>query len=541
MNVKKSNKLVLYSFLLVSVVLLITYSMIPISFDTNDDVSLMYTLAGYKSGEGIASCIFSNVIYGYWITLLYRFMPNIPWYTVNQMVLIGLSLIVIAGIFIGNKARKRKLSGILCFIILYFCVYLYPTSILQFSTTPAIIGSAACLLILSYDTKDEKRVILLKQALSIFLLVWSYLYRSFSGYVCIVYFIVCVLVNYFKNKDNKVIITCLMALLLIGTGYTVNITAQKGEQWEQYLAFHKERTMFTDYGHPSFDEAETLYTEVGWDRELFKLADQWFFLDDRINTSNLKYINTFKVEKEMNLSQIKQTLKSFIRPHKTVIVIELFVFALLFLILQFKSRNYRLMAWLFTVCCGGMFCYLCLIGRLPFRSFQVIFIPLMTVLFYYLSKSNLKIISYNLKVVIVLITTVILSLQFKQVYLHSTEKQSQEKAELEKYCMEHLDNLYIYDITLALNGSPFIVYGEKKPYNVIFWGGSSIYSPIYYEQLKANRRWRLSSKDFLDENIFFLSKNSSVNYLLDYLKKKEGAKGVKIVGNVNDIYIYHFY
>ncbi len=117
----------------------------------------------------------------------------------------------------------------------------------------------------------------------------------------------------------------------------------------------------------------------------------------------------------------------------------------------------------------------------------------------------------------------------------------QTKIKVEQYAIENPDNLYVYDYSLALAGDPFVTYEDGKPYNLTFWGGSGMYSPPYYDQLRANGREEFYSDSFLDDNVFFIGSQEPDAELIDYMKSEFSEKiSTQIVYEGDGFIVYQF-
>jgi hypothetical protein len=106
-------------------------------------------------------------------------------------------------------------------------------------------------------------------------------------------------------------------------------------------------------------------------------------------------------------------------------------------------------------------------------------------------------------------------------------------------------------LTTAVS-SPFKVFGERKPVNLMFWGGWNHFSPNWYEQLRCNGIDKLDYKSFLNDNVFLMSSwdidiNYQYNAFFAYMGNKfSDVEGYfNVVGefpyNTGTIYVYKFF
>ena len=144
-------------------------------------------------------------------------------------------------------------------------------------------------------------------------------------------------------------------------------------------AFGSAMSGYTDYPHPSFDEAPSRYEEVGWDEELSELVDQWFMMDERVNTETLTALNEQSTSSIDNLlSDPVNTVGSRLYDTAKPIPIAYFVLLLGIAVVALAlspSRWERVTIWLICVAVVVLLGYLLLRGRLLERAAYAVTIP----------------------------------------------------------------------------------------------------------------------------------------------------------------------
>lgn len=143
MAARERHRLLL-STIIVLALLLLTWSLIPIVFETNDDSFMMGYLAGAWTGKPEADTIFSLFLWGRIVSALYVVNAGIPWYTLIFLALIFLSLTAVCYCLMVSFPKWGE--GVFC--LLYFCMFLYYTVLLQFTMVSAYCGAAALSLLL---------------------------------------------------------------------------------------------------------------------------------------------------------------------------------------------------------------------------------------------------------------------------------------------------------------------------------------------------------------------------------------------------------
>ncbi len=522
------------SIFIVLILLSTTYVFCPIGFETNDDTGMLMFVTGAKTGTPTEATIFANVLWGYFLSNLYRFSEKIPWYIITYILLLGAVLTIICRccleIFdgdnekgdLGSSRNNYSVSawGGGVFIALYLSLFCYSSVLFQLTTMAAFCGIGAILLMKLYPAGNCRTymgvMILLFFADTIrpkmgFMVTWAFVLMFISMWV---------LNRRFPNGKYPLLAFSVQVIV-----YYVNFFYEKVNGWETFRRYHAARAAWKDYPHLSFEQAPQIYEQAGWTEQLFNCAERWFFMDRHINVETFEAINEAN-HLVLTVSSFFQRL--FIAVIKIYNATAQFRVALLLLFLGFavcvvhciwKNRiNLSLIIFIIMFLPFLILLYFGFVGRMPYRvAFSVVMLFLMPLLFclvdYYhgYMQSNRQGIKYI--VAILLLCLSLISVKSSQgmanmLYVEANKEQRlssiQGKKRVEKYAMDHPDNIYIYDISLALWGSPFQVYPGKKPYNLTFWGGSGMYSPPYYEQLRANGLETLYSEQFFAKNIYFL-------------------------------------
>lgn len=137
------------SLVTIFVVSVLQYLWIPIRFETNDDSAIMYMVAGYLLGTPFEGTIYTNVIYGYILREAYTISPNIAWYTIFHLLFIFVSccFILKSLLKICRKNDRPIWMPLGLYFVFHMLAIIYPSIMLQFTTTPAVLGTAASMTI----------------------------------------------------------------------------------------------------------------------------------------------------------------------------------------------------------------------------------------------------------------------------------------------------------------------------------------------------------------------------------------------------------
>ena len=108
------------------------------------------------------------------------------------------------------------------------------------------------------------------------------------------------------------------------------------------------------------------------------------------------------------------------------------------------------------------------------------------------------------------------------------------------YITSNPNKIYVYDMAINNNYHAFLTYPDNKPYNMLFYGGSTIYSELWYLQLQVNGLENDVYSDlFLKDNVYYISNECDTIY--QYLSNIYGNVNCEIIENLNpEIQVYKF-
>lgn len=553
-----------FSLCFVAILLFATYAAFPIMFETNDDSGILYSIAGYRTGAPESTTIFTNVMYGFFISRFYILMPTIDWYTTAHILFIFISCTMILKSMLKMAARGKGFPWvpILLYLALHATAFLYYSVFLQFTTTPAMLGSAACTVAVTLFSGESRRERIFDIIVIVFLLFFSYIMRPSSGQAMLIYFGFVLIMKLlflrcqaatFKHYGTFIVVA-LSVVGCITLAKTAQVVSESQNGMKEFRTYHRERADFKDYDHMTFTEAPEVYQEIGWDLQIYALTDDWFFLDRRITQENFATINAYTQDKLMpNIESVKETFFTLFKQHIIAhlgLACLLVTFLLSFL-LGMKHKNY--IQVLYAVLLLGGFLsaclYLCYQGRFPLRVYFLVLLPALTLIMLQLAtqlqvKNRIEPGQRRQGIVAILATLAVVmvcSCYFAvSQQVHTVDKEGiRKRMEAEQYAIQHPNDIYIYDNSMAYSTRPFAVYSDVKPVNYIFWGGSTMYSPLYYGQLAANGLNELYADSFLKPNYYYVSLGHANPTLTEYMQTQYDANCIWI-DEFDGVNIYQF-
>lgn len=527
----------LFSAALVTFLLTVTWALIPITFETNDDEFLMYYLSGAKTGKPEADTTQIFFLWGKIVSSFYRITGAIPWYTLIFLALIVLSLVAVCYCVVVSFPEW----GGSLFCLLYFSMFLYYSVILQFTMVSAFCGIAAVSLLLIGQKEEKRKNIIIKN-----ILIFSFMFcciniRSSVGYLTLGHavFAICleVLRYLFKTADRQKIKNMIVSFIVIFAAAVLSITVnnihKSLDEQEAFWEYSAERVSFTDYSKLDYESNKDLFDKIGWSEEFYKLVQNWFFMDEAVNTETLRQINERNGHRSIHVGR---TLIHERFP-KTEFQVKAWVLLLIFLfadaVMHRAGRCRRMVSFLWLFVWFAETQYFGYRGRIVERVLEACtLLAVMPSILGAAENSSVTEARKKNRTENLIISGVALALGITctcypfggYVWAKASSLAcSEEKkrwADIEDYAIAHQENVYIHGCSIVGGSSPFRVYTEGLPYNLIFWGGTFYNLPIYYEQIEKNGFEQIFMEDFFEENVYFIASEMPDKHLSNVMKEK---------------------
>ena len=337
----------------------------------------------------------------------------------------------------------------------------------------------------------------------------------------------------------------LLVLALSAGSFFINRAAHLSANGAEYETFFKWREQFSDFSRDSYSENPELYATVGWDQDLYLLADSWCYLDDRVNADTLRTIS--ESSRHPGPAEAVSLFTGFFRTCPEAVRMGLLLLLLLILLLLGHPDPAALWTGIGTVLgCLLLTGYLCLTGRILLRSFQVICIPAAFVL------TDL-ILSFpfprNIPSACAGAAVCAGCLVFGLVQAHGLRVNSPKDMlaasdTVLSYASQHRDTALITDPFSAPDIHAFRVYPDGSyPDNLISWGGCDFYSRSSRTQLRNNGVLALDETLFFEPSVRFLTREGSAQEtrLIRYLSGKYPGLSIEVTDRIGEEYaVYRF-
>ena len=549
---------------------LVLYRMGPGIFYVGDDTLIQQILSGSATGgDPSAYTVFVGFGLSWILTLLFRILPQIPWWSFFSFAAISFALGVINRCIFGffklmktgdkDLSKSKVISVVILSAIACMAVGVGICSIvilqIQFSYTAMICGSGTIVSMGYYLERyflfetDEDKIQRIGSIVLIFVLtVLSISIRQDVGLITLAFcfalwVVLCVCSSGLKSRDNKTIkrfawkgikaplmgiAPCIAVTLVL----IISALAYSAPGWQEFAKVNNARSDFVDYQRGSYEENRAVYEEVGWDKDLYTLVRRLYFIDPDVNGDTLSYVN------EQTLSSVRHqnAITAFLSrtgpfADKNVNSLTILTSATLvgYLIIA-KQRRFRIAGVLLFVLSGALLCYLGLIGRLIVRAVIPVIILALFCLWTGLfcscieeSRANAKAISnkqviVSKAVLVVYLFACLIPFHYALAAVTSSQdainraQGNQTVRLVDDYIQEHSTDIFIFGGSKYQDSD---VSNSYDPANKLYWGGWRYFAPWYQDALAAAGFPKsFSESDFLLENVYFVSLDDSSADLL---------------------------
>jgi len=518
------------------------------------------------------------------------------WYSIVHVVFIFVSQVMILKSFMKIAVRMNvsQIVSVSLYVALFAFFLFYNTAALFFTTTPAMIGAAACVLAASLYQGESKRARIVDIVTIVALLFFAYIIRRRSGMGVIPFFSVViglkVIVSLIgkeelKHKLRQICSYAIIGICLVTTFFVVreidsHLSNYNGMR--DFREFNSPFARFFNFPSVSYDDAPELYASIGWDRELPILVNSSFILDERITAENIRILNEYQRANQVDLPLLYRVNRAvglartfvmnnvFARSAVTVFILVVIAHlaVLVKCVITDKSDRWKFaLHILFALAiAGGFFASLLWLGlgglsadaiggRINVWAFVVPLMPAAGLLFWHIMYTWVPILQCGVKkyfpitlIACFVIGFYFVNVPFRVIYDNANSpvriSRGEQRLAMERYAIDNPDNIYIFDAYLQEFGAGvpvFTTYGEERPVNLIKWGVDSFPSENNSVFI-ANGLDGLSAGDLLQPNFYFLPHDIShvvTEAFFRYMENRYNATPV-IVDVFDGIYVIDF-
>ena len=566
-------------------------------FLTNDDASIQDALAGNRTGEPYPFHPFISPLLGMAMCCVYRIFPGHPWWFFysHALVIVG---IVLTGFVLMKVLKAAGLIQPLAFsFVLLFDLtfFIHPVMSLSFTIVPGVLGAGVTGLLALYGMRWSR--LSLVGVCAITTIVCG-CHRAQCGVVTCAYLCVALFACLLKELDNAgdavspeenparkrrilrsvshylpAVVACVTIAFAIPP---YNDAVMARESSPDYLAFNTARVRFNDYPHDSYDSNPALFQEIGWDRDLYKLARDWFFMDDAVNLETLEHIeqgSTIQAH-PANLEEMGHRTLALIGEKQLIseFVLCAVCFCVCTAVLRLRHDTFGILAFAADVLLTLLLiCAQIYMGRALYRSVVIVLfhavVLMLSIAFWTVdgggtcgvAKDDSSTKGYVYKCLVVVLLA-LCPASFAMLWGTVNGKTSRAYAEmteaacsLRDYLYAHPDNLYVRKPSLVNSVNPFILSAREAPHNYAFWGGAEWKSGLNLRELSIAGVERPNAELFMRDDVYVMSEiepkivedhldepDTPLFCLFRHLRDHYGATRIEYVDTVyeGNVYVY---
>ncbi|HNW87387.1 MAG TPA: hypothetical protein PLP25_07275 [Candidatus Limiplasma sp.] len=563
----------IFSALTVLLLLAGVFAFSDITFDTNDDCTIISIAAGYLTGAPDAATVYTSYGYGRLLAALYGWIGALPWHT---LLLIAVNALADMALLVGclslcaNKGA-RFYHGLLAFLALFFGVLLEYTAQLQFTAVSGVAFAAALVLASTLPANAGRKLKISRSALAaLFATVSLGLRPNVALMLCpmaILFAAGCLLRR--APQRRWVALTCAGLTALVVAGYAAD-GALYGRQtgWQAFQDFDSQATQLLDYQAQPISSAryEAALKAAGWTVELGGMVRNWYFWDRRVDTAHLKALNQSLAQSATQtgflgrVASVARATASIVKRYP-VYRWNLLGWGLAALIAAIAALAHR-RRWLaaqLAVHFGYLLALIAyfygVLGRYPLRLAFAAAVPfyalLLPVLADALAVSSLdrpllkvgKRLGAGMLAALALGAGLCLSLDgVRGLSARNAQPTGNRNAALSNavnaYVSQHSDTLYFTDFCEDFD--PFAQYAPGSLQNLIYWGSGVTRSPAAYRQMSAWGLTELDARHFFDGSVALLltGGESARERLAQYLTADYGLQSLTVAEQADGFTVY---
>jgi hypothetical protein len=338
------------------------------AFETGDDVGMMFTASGIRTGEPSEYLIYTNILIGKILKFMYMYVSSINWYSVYLYLTHFLAMLVICYSILRLNFRWMSILQYL-FLFIFFEYTLLMN--LQFTTTASLVAlSGVCLLITSLQIKGKKAWFYV--VLSALLFGSAGLIRVNVFYLILLLAVPFLLLKFRETKIVKIPVFLVLSFLLFTAFVQYNNNYySKDLHWKEYTENRVSRSRLFDFPKFVYNErSKPVYTKIGWSENDFLVFKYGFNYDREVySTEKLAFLDK-NLRNQRNFKQTLKVLFNAMTSNGLLICVSLICLLLSMIYVPKKQRKfvYSIFFTAIIICIGLSYS-----ARLPSR----VFIPIL--------------------------------------------------------------------------------------------------------------------------------------------------------------------
>jgi len=259
------------------------------TFDSNDDVGMMFIADGTFYGSPQPHLIFQHPIVGITLSTLYRWTGAINWYSLWLYSLHAGALVVLLALVLGDRRTRLlpRLAGLLAFWAV-FTLSMWME--LQFTGVSITLGAAGVLWYASVAARDRIPYPVIAAAGVLVGLSGWVRWRGMQAVVVLALPLAVIALRRIPWRRHAVFAGAALAVVLFGMVFQA-IYYAGDDDWNEFLEFNSVRGAIHSTERVRAAADPEVRAALGWSEADYWMFRDWFYLDeDRYSTETLQLL-----------------------------------------------------------------------------------------------------------------------------------------------------------------------------------------------------------------------------------------------------------
>jgi len=275
-------------------------------YEADDDISMLLLASGYLGGKAVPFLVFSNILWGFLLNLLYALPTRWNWEVLLFLLLNFISVYGLIHIVLARSPRVQVRAFAILIILLtdvFFLENINFTGMAAFNTLAGF-----CLLLGSLPSRSPSRFGQL--TLGITLIVIGSLIRIEAALLVFLLLLVPLSLKIRAFKIPGLVAALTVAgMLVAGCVLFDHVYVQSSPAWSSYYQYNQTRSELHDT--PRLAQIDGAIQEVGWSQNDLVMFIHWFFPDP--TTYSLNHLQTLVADVTPVHTGLISTLAALLR------------------------------------------------------------------------------------------------------------------------------------------------------------------------------------------------------------------------------------
>lgn len=484
-------------------------------------------------------CIFVSPLLSYIVNFMGMFLPFADNYVIFTEILMIFSTVVLAYVLLSITSRKYKVFLFwLLFITANIYLNLFHSNFTIYTSVVSVIG------LFGIYWYYKKKVNIVVGILSFVIFALGGLFRFESYLLALPFFALAVFIDFIASRKDKksfwlrLGIILFAVLVCVGGNKALSSIVSNSDYYHDSVVYNNARSSLVDYENRPWEEISEEFEKLGVSENDYECMKRWMLADTEIFTSKYlgdassiaKFDNKLKIFLERSMLSGLWYVINNVTPFmlQTIAFISILLFLVLFSSIRKLQILEIILSYVGTVI---IFIYLSIMGRLPERVIQSVFVYIWFIIMLVVFSGNLNIRIQNRRIKSVF-AGMILFAALSAAFSANTAQNTAMNVSINSR-LSHIDSFGDENKKYVWNVTEYGKYQEetfgsvnKLPsqnfmdYNISDGGWE--YGQVYWYQYLSRVGMENPIKSLLETNVYYVSTENKCDIVLTYLREHYG-------------------